>query len=115
MSVGLGKRTVLRDELAVSSIGNDLSRGSQVIVLILVELGETPVLRNEDLLSSGELVLGTSEGLAGGGLEGFLGTDGDEDLLDIDTGDHTGGLSEGSSHTSLESIEDVSDEFSSET
>jgi len=95
---------VLGDELAVSSVGDDLSGGSEFIVLLSLELGESPVLGHDDLLSSGELVLGTSEGLAGGGLEGLLGTDGNEDLLDVDTSDDTAWLSVGTSHSGLESI-----------
>lgn len=69
-----------------------------------VEGGETPLLGDNDLLSSRELVLGTTEGLHDDGLVVVLATDGEDDLSNVDSGDGSVGLSPCSSHTRLQSI-----------
>ena len=54
--------------------------------------------------TAGELVGGTAHGLDGGSAVGVTGADGQEDLADVHTGDETVGLTEGTTHTGLETI-----------
>merc|ERR1719322_1758569 len=55
-------------------------------VLLTVPLGEAPVLAHEDLLTSGELELGSSQGLDNLILELVIRSDRDQDLTNLDTG-----------------------------
>lgn len=73
-------------------------------VVLLVDGGETPLLRHNDLLATRELVASAAESLHdnGGGL--LLATDGQDDLADVDTGDSAVGLTPSTTHTGLETI-----------
>jgi hypothetical protein len=58
---------VVVDQLAVGSVGNQASLLAESRVLLAVELGEAPLLGDDDLLLSGEL-----EGSAAGGLDTLI-------------------------------------------
>jgi len=66
--------------------------------------GETVFTGDENLLSAGELELGTTEGFLGVGNIIDLGSDGDQNGTNADTGSLTEGLSVSVTHTGLESI-----------
>lgn len=100
----LGQRTLLGEELDESSVLLDLSVLSSGHVLLSVEVGETPLLGDDDLLLAGELVSASSQTLDNGGLVVVLGSDGDQNLANVNTGGKTGGLTPGTSHTLGESI-----------
>ena len=91
-------------ELTVGSVWNNLSLLLEGDVLLAGEARESVLLGDVDLLSSWELELGTAEGLDDVVGVDVLATDGDEDLSNLDTGDVSDWLSEGSSHSGLESI-----------
>lgn len=54
-------------ELHVGTVHLDAASGLLLQVLLATEGGEAPVLGDDDLLATGELVLGSAEGLEGGG------------------------------------------------
>ena len=54
--------------------------------------------------SGAYLVLATPQSLEGGGAVRVTGSDGHEDLTDVDTGNEAVGLSEGTTHSGLQSI-----------
>jgi len=91
-------------ELDVGSIRNDQPLRLQLGVILLVDVGETPLLGNDDFLATGELVSGTSEGFNNDGFVVLFASDREDDLANVDTGDSTVRLAPGTSHTSLQSI-----------
>jgi len=93
-----------RNESAVRTFGDDSSFSSVLLELLSGELGESPVLRDDDLLLSREFELGSSETFENSSSVLFFASDGEEDLSNSDTSSHTARLSEGSSHTGLKSI-----------
>lgn len=90
--------------LDVGTVDLDVAAGALVDVLLAPQVGEAPVLGDDDLLAAGELVLGAAEGLDGVGQVGVTGSDGEQDLADLDTGNETVGLAVGTTHTGLETI-----------
>lgn len=96
--------TVVVDVLDVASVRDDATSLTGSLVLGAGELGEAPLVRDEELLATGELVLATTEGLNDDGLVGVLGTDGNQGLTNGDTGNGTIRLTESTSHTSLQTI-----------
>ena len=76
-------------------------------IILTVNVGETPLAGDDDLLATGELVTGTTESLLDDGGVLVLGTDRKDDLANVDTGDGTVRLAPGTTHTSLESRERV--------
>ena len=62
----VGKLTLVAQELNVGTINQDLSSSLLLRILLTAERGETPVLGNNDLLATWELVLGTTESLESG-------------------------------------------------
>lgn len=95
---------LVSQELDVSTIDLDTSLLSETDVLLSSKRGEAPVLGDDDLLATRELVHGTAEGLDGGGAVSITGADGKENLADVDTGDGAVGFTEGTTHTGLQSI-----------
>lgn len=120
---------VVGQELHVGTVHLDTASSLLLQVLLATERGEAPVLGDDDLLATGELVLGSAEGLEGGGTvwlwyvsrgsgatslgrsgrekfarTGVTSTDRHDDLADVDTGDSAVGLAPGTTHTSLQSI-----------
>ena len=92
------------EELHVSTIVDDLATLYLLDVVLTVERGETPLLGDDDLLLTGELVTGTTEGLDNNSLVGVLGTDGNKHLANVDTGGQASGLTPGVTHTLLQTI-----------
>eukprot|EP00178_Gracilaria_changii_P009040 TRINITY_DN26833_c0_g1_i1.p2 TRINITY_DN26833_c0_g1~~TRINITY_DN26833_c0_g1_i1.p2 ORF type:complete len:161 (-),score=19.91 TRINITY_DN26833_c0_g1_i1:140-622(-) len=68
------------------------------------EVSEAPVLGDNDLLGTRELVSGSVKGFLGGIEGGFLASHRHDDVSDINSGDNTTRLSESSSHSGLQSI-----------
>lgn len=73
-------------------------------VILLVDVGEAPLLGDDDLLAAGELIPSTSEGLDDGTGVVLLGADGEDDLANVDTGDGSVGLAPCTSHAGLQSV-----------
>jgi hypothetical protein len=96
--------TVVGQELDVGTIDLDAAGSLALQVLIAAERGEAPVLGDNDLLASRELVLGAAEGLKSEVTVGVTSADAHDDLADVDTGNSTVGLAPGTTHTSLQSI-----------
>ena len=92
------------DDLAVDTIGLDLTLLEETVVVRLDELGEAELTGDEDLLTAGELHLSTTESLAGLRSSFVGGSDGEEDLTNADTSGLAESLTEGTTHTLLESI-----------
>jgi len=90
--------------LNVSTVVDDLLVGLQLLVVGPVEGSETPLLGDDDLLPSGELVPGTTESLHDDGLVRVLATDRHDDLTDADTSGGTDRLAVGATHTLLKPI-----------
>ena len=95
---------LVAEELDVGTVHLDLALLAQADVLLTAERSEAPVLRDDDLLATGELVHGAAESLDGGGAVDVTRPDGEEDLADVDTGNETVGLTESTTHTGLQSI-----------
>lgn len=123
------ERTVVGEELNVSTIDLDATSSLLLQVLLAAERGEAPVLGDDDLLATRELVLGAAEGLESSGLvclklsapnvtlvhhikkkkcksehTGVTSTQTHDNLANVDTGDSAVGLAPGTTHTSLQSI-----------
>merc|ERR1719328_617736 len=99
-----GKRSVVGLVLAADTVGDNMSRLDTGLELLLVELGEAPLARDEDLLATGELELGATKGLLGSGDVLGLDADGHQRLANLDTGDETLWFTVGTTHTGLETI-----------
>lgn len=109
--VGLGEalhvlldQAVTTQELDVGTVLLELALLAELDVLLTADGGEAPVLGDNDLLATRELVGGATHGLDGGGAVGVTGADRQENLADVHTGDNTVGLTEGTTHTGLETI-----------
>jgi len=98
------ERAVVLEELNVGTIDLNATLGTLLEVFVAVERGEAPVLRDDDLLPTGELVLGATKGFDGSGTVGVTGPDGEEDLADVHTGDRAVRLAPRTTHTGLETI-----------
>jgi len=61
----IGQLALVAQELNIGTINQDLSRVLLVHILFATERSETPVLGNNDLLATWELVLGSAESLDG--------------------------------------------------
>ena len=115
---------MVAEELDVGTVDLDAAGSLLLEVLLAAEGGEAPVLGDNDLLATGELVLRTAEGLKGESavwkvicqhfatitlsgsvqLTGVTSAERHQDLADVDTGDSTVGLTPGTTHTGLQSI-----------
>merc|ERR1712029_877377 len=107
VSLGLApslERTVFWDILDVDAVVLQTSVSLHLGVLLAVPLGEAPVLAHEDLLTSGELELGSSQGFDNLILELVVRSDRDEDLANLDTGCGAVSFAKGSSHSDVETI-----------
>jgi hypothetical protein len=71
-------------------------------VLLPVDVGKAPLLRNDDLLATREFVAGTTEGLLNDVGVGVLATDGQQDLADVNPSDSSVRFTPSTSHTSLQ-------------
>lgn len=100
----LGERTLVAQELNVGTVDLDAALLPEANVLSAAERSEAPVLGDNDLLATRELVHGSAEGLDGGSLVNVTGADGHEDLADVDTSDRAVGLAISTTHTGLKTI-----------
>jgi hypothetical protein len=100
----VGERTLLGDKLDVTAIRSELTSGTSLNIVSTSKRSETPLLGDDDLLLTWELVLTASQSLNNNSLVGILGTDGENDLTNVDTGNETIGLTESTTHTGLQSI-----------
>jgi len=91
-------------ELNVGTINQNSSFLLQLNVFVTLEWCEAPVLTDDDLLSAGEFVHRSSQGLDGGGAVAVSSSDGEKNLTNIDTSDGSVGLAPCTPHTSLQSI-----------
>jgi len=96
--------SLVAEELDVGTVDTDAALLALGDVLLAAKRGETPVLGDDDLLATRELVLRAAESLKSGSLVGVTSADGQEDLADVDTGNETVRLAEGTTHTGLQSI-----------
>ena len=92
------------NDLDTDTISDDLSIFLESVVVGLVELGESELSGDKDLLTSWELELGSSQGFLSVGDVISVDSDGQEDLSDTDSGTLAETLSESTSHSLLESI-----------
>jgi hypothetical protein len=80
----------------------------QLEVILPVDVGETPLARNDDLLASRELITGTTESFLYDWCVVVLAPDGEDDLTNVHSCDGAIWFSPSATHTSLQSIRDVS-------
>lgn len=102
--LGLGERTVTVVDLDMGTTVEHTILRLQGLVLGLGVVSETPLVGDDDVLTTRELVLGTTKTLDDVSLGSGLGTDGEDDLTDVDTGTDTDRLTESSSHSGLQTI-----------
>lgn len=95
---------MVAEELNVSTVDLDTAGSLALEVVLAAERSETPVLGDDDLLSAGELVLGSSESLKSQSTVRVTSADAHDDLTNVDTGNSAVGLAPGTTHTSLQSI-----------
>ena len=98
------KGTMVGDVLDMGTVGYDTAIASCLLVLLTGKLGKPPLVRDDDLLASRELVLAAPQGLNDDGPVGILGADRDEDLSDVDPCNDTVRFTEGTPHTRLQTI-----------
>ncbi|CAO3563106.1 unnamed protein product [Mortierella alpina] len=96
--------TLLVQVLDVAAIGLETASSTLGDIVLARELGETPLLGDNDLLATSELELGTAERLDDDSLVVVLATDREDDLTNVDTGSGTVGLTIGTTHTGLKTI-----------
>ena len=100
----VGEGALLVQVLDVATIGLKAASSTLVDIVFSRQLGEAPLLGDNDLLASRELELCTTQRLDDDGLVVVFATDGEDDLTNVDTGSSTVGLSIGATHTGLETI-----------
>jgi hypothetical protein len=98
------KLTLRPQELDISTVDLDLTGLTLLNIFVTTEGSETPVLGDNDLLATRELVLGSPQSLDCGGTVGVTCTNRQNDLADVDTGDSAVRLTPGTTHTSLKPI-----------
>merc|ERR1719161_3508012 len=98
------ERPVAAQRLHVHALRDQAALGLVLLVVLLLERREAVVVRDVDLLAARDLALRTAQGLAGGLALVLTGSDRQEDLADVHTGNRAVGLAEGTTHTSLETI-----------
>jgi len=103
-SLEVGEGSLVCEGLDVDTVTLDLRFLLKAVEITHDVRSESELTGDEDGLTTWELELGSSEGLAGVSDELWLSTDGDKDCSNVDTGALAHGLSVGVSHTSLESI-----------
>jgi len=100
----LGQVALVAEELNVGAIVLEATLGALGDVLLAAEGCEAPVLGDDDLLATGELVLRSAEGFDGGSAVGISGSDAQKNLANVDTSNETVGLAKCSTHSCLQSI-----------
>lgn len=95
---------MLADILDGDTVRDDPTLLSSLGILLTSELGESPLIRSHDFLSSCKLILGTTKGLDDVRGVGVLASDGHDHLSNLDTGSHLHRLAVRTSHTGGETI-----------
>jgi hypothetical protein len=95
------KRAFRADVLHVGAVVEHALLSLETRVLLPVDVGETPLLGDDDLLTTGELVTSTAESFGDNGRVVVLGADGEDDLTNVDTGDSAVRLTPSTTHTGL--------------
>jgi hypothetical protein len=98
------ERTTGGEPADMDTRGDDATHLLILDVLLLGELGETPVVGDVNLLAAGELHLSATKSLHGNMLLLLATADGHEHGADLDTSSRANRLTEGATHTSLETI-----------
>ena len=91
-------------ELDIGTIGLQAAILTVLFINRSVKLGETPFLRDEDLLTSGELELGSAQGFNDSILVFDKGADANDGLSNVYSCNCTLGFTKGTTHSSLEPI-----------
>ena len=92
------------DIFDVRAVRDDTTLSPGLHVGLASQVGEAPLVGDKDLLTTRQLVLGTSEGLNDDSTVGVLDTDAHQDLTNLDTGNRTIRLTVGTTHTGLQTI-----------
>ena len=98
------KLTLLGNELDIATIGLKLAFAASLDVFLTLKRSETPLVGDDDLLLTRELVLAATKSFNDSSLVGVLGTDREDHLTNVDTSNETLGLTKGTTHTLLQSI-----------
>jgi len=101
--VGL-QRTFWPNELYICSVLHHPLVFLEFEVPLPVNVGKAPLLRNDDFLTTRELVAGTTEGFLDDVGVGVLATDGQEDLANVDPSDGSIWFAPSASHAGLQPI-----------
>jgi len=96
--------TMATQELNVGTIDLDTTFLAETDVLLPTQRSEAPVLGDNDLLATGELVHRSAESLDGSGTVNITGTNREQDLTNVHTSNGAVGLAKGTTHTGLETI-----------
>lgn len=96
--------TVVVDVLEVAAVLEDTVGLLGLGVLLAVHVGETPLLGDDDLLATSELVSRATKGLENNSLVAVTGSHREKDLANVDTGNSVVGLTVSTTHTGLEPI-----------
>jgi len=100
----VGKWALGLEELDVSTVWLEVTLAALGNVLLTVERGEAPLLADDDLLATWELVLSTAESLNGSWLVSIPRSDRQDDLANVHASNETVWLAESTTHTRLQSI-----------
>jgi hypothetical protein len=95
---------LVSQELNICTVDQNTTLLLQPYILLPSQRGETPVLADNDLLSAGELVHRSSQGLDGGGAMAIKSADGKKDLANVDTSNGSVWLAPSATHSGLQSI-----------
>merc|ERR1719305_2123622 len=98
------ERPVAAQPLHVHALGDQATLRLVLLVVLLLERREAPVVRHVDLLAPRDLALRAAQSLAGSVALILTGSDRQEDLADVHTGNRAVGLAEGTTHPGLETI-----------
>jgi len=98
------QRAVAIDNFNVNTLLNQTVLTLEKLILLTSEFGKSPLVRDSDVLATGKLVASTAETFANSSLRRVLGTNGKDDLTNVNTSNQTSGLAESTTHTGLESI-----------
>ena len=74
----------------------------QLQVILTVDIGKSPLPRNNNLLTARELIAGATKGFLDNRCIRVFAANGEDDLADVDTGNGAVGLAPCATHTSLQ-------------
>jgi hypothetical protein len=95
---------VVVHDLGVVAAWGKAALSSVALIGGTLQWSEAPLVGVDDLLATRELELAATKSLMHVLLVVVSATDGDEDLTNVDTSDQTSGLTEGTTHSGLETI-----------